>query len=492
MSRGWPAWRRAVDVVRALGLVGGALLVCSGCRSTSPESVRVAHQQQWQRNLERETREWLQQRAGRPLTLEECRAVARQRALSLTMARLSERLSRVQQATAFSAFLPTVEYELHRSSLSEPPLRRFGTQTVLFQDETVRNQTLRIVQPVFAPSAWLMYITARRGTQIQQLVRERAEEWLDLQVVQRFVQALVAEDRVAVLERYLEAVRRARADLEAMTREGYRTPAELARWRAQERAAEADLGQARRAAELAKMRLLEVMNLWPLAEVTLSTEGLEPPAQPAPPPELSRPVEEWIVEALRRRKELFASDREIELRRNEWIRAVALFLPNLYAFANYYTTSDSFVVHDEYWATGWQAALPLFSGFRNVQAVRSARLQYHQAQDERNERALAIMLQVLEAWRGWQDAEQRREAAELAAEAARADVARVRVAVEQGTASTGELLQALAAESAAVAEARTAQRLAALAQWVFEDSVGLGPERIQEKNREPQRNISRS
>lgn len=461
-------------------------LLAAGCSSLTPAERRAGHADAWSSNLVAETQAVLEQR-GPSLSLADCRAIARERSLSLAGARLAERLARIDSQAAFSAYLPQVSAQFETVNLSEPALRRMGEGPIETQDQDIRLASLRITQPVFTPSAWLLYASARRGADMRTLSRERAEQLVDVQVTSLFFRHAMLESRRAATWRQAEAAAVLRKEVAALAREGFARDADLQQVRALEMSARLRVAQLDREAGLARSRLLEALNLWPLAAAAFRPDTINEPALrsiPAATPDGKptvltaaaverRPVEEWLFLALRQRLELYAGDQAVLLRKNEILRALALFLPNLYGFANFYTTSDSYTINDQYWGAGLQGTLSLFTGFRNIQAYRAARAQQRQAFVEREETALAVLLQVIEARKGVRDAEEQWRVTKQHARAARQEREDARAQYESGYENLSRYLEALAADEAARADLESAGYARSVALQVFRDVTGL-------------------
>lgn len=474
--------RRSVIVGRAT-LCG---LLLSGCRTSAPERVRQEHAVEWGAQLQEETRRVLDP-AAPPLDLAACQRLARERSLVLTRTKLSERLTELYRNAAFSTFLPMVTLEYGDVRQSEPPERRIPNGSMVMSDQRIRHTSAQITYPVFAPNAWLLYFSARRGVAIQKLVRERAEETLDLRVAAHFFEVAAAGEQVRMQEAVREAVMALDRDVGALVAAGYAMESDRARLTARRLQAERECEQALRGAELARGRLLETLNLWPLAEARVDTTSLlrasempwPNPDTPGASPDLpaaeamNLPLEAWLHLALVRRRELWAMDQAVALTRTETWRALALFLPTLAGFANHYDTSDSFTIHQAYWGTGFAATMSVFTGFRTVQEYRMARERHKAAFEEREARALNIMLQVMEARKNWLDAQRQYEMAAAAARAAALDYEQARRRQEEGREVLAVVLEQQSAQVAAAASVRLADYQRALAGLVFRHAVGL-------------------
>jgi len=149
-----------------------------------------------------------------------------------------------------------------------------------------------------------------------------------------------------------------------------------------------------------------------------------------------------------------------------------MFLPNLMGFANFYKTSDSYTVNQEYWGTGLQASLSAFVGFRDVAAYLKARQEVKGAYVEREETAMMVLLQVLEAYNNLQDAKAVLDVAEAASVAAGKTFTAMDAQSRVGLVPLSQLLQAHAAHSQTVAQRNTAALANAVALHAFKNVVG--------------------
>ncbi len=470
--------------MRRTGLFAGgmtlAVILSAGCR-TPPAEVRRREAADWERRIAEAGRAAIERTGGRAWTLQDCQAIARAQSLDLTRARLAEQIARARQWASFSAFLPQVEFQVQTVAMDEPPLRRFGEMTVSLQDQEVRQASLRIVQPLFTPEAWLLHSAARRGANAQRLARARAGQWLDLAVAERFARCAIEDSRLRAARRALDEAVAARREAESRRANGRATAAETAAAEVAESARRLELAACERGGRMARARLLETMGLPPTLEPDLDYASLV--TGPPTPAEaagalLARPVEEWIYDALRQRLDLKIADESVAARRIEILRAIALFLPRLYGFADHYTTSDSYVVHDEYWASGLHGTLSLLTGFRDLQAVRIARAEWREAQILRDLTAMAAMVQVIEARRSLEDALEQWRVARQAQTAARLAAAEVESAYANGRLPASARDRARAALADATARAEVSELTLALAVRVFHDAVGVSSETL--------------
>ncbi len=477
--------------IRRMRGVAPAVLLsfAAGCHSPDPSLARRAQADGHRQVLIDATAEIARRHPG-GLTLEDAIRIARQRNPGLLARRLAAAVARADRTAAFGAFLPQIQVEWTLRAMGEEPLRRMGASEVAVQDREVRDASLQIVQPLVAPNAWLLYRTASRGARMAELAEERAAQMLDLAVAAAYGQCAAAAADVRLRERELAAVERRCREAAAMAAEGYLGPADLAALEARQAAARFSLDSARRAERAARARWLGLLNLWPMADLRPRPGCLEaesaavlraaaPGAGIVELPALAltrRPIEEWLWHALVRRLELVAADVSVELRRNETLRALAAFVPSLLGFATLYTTSDSYVVHPEYWTTGLRAALASLVGLREVAGVARARREAERAAIERDDVAMTVLLQTVEALRLLDETAGALAAARPALEAAEAALREAEARRARDLVPLSEVLEREAEAAAARLRLEAAQRNHGLAVHLFRTALGGGLE----------------
>ncbi len=464
-----------------LCLGAAAVSFCGGCRTQDPQTVRADAAQAHRETLQRETARILEERGG-VLTLGAVRELAQTRSLALAQKRLSAALAALDRKQALSAFLPQLTAQFSASARDERVEILQGASRMETTDRNQVNGGMRLALPVFTPSAWLLHRQAVRGEAVGRLALERSGQLLDVQAAAAFFGACVALERQQALETQVAQAERHQADLAARAVQGYATGTDEKQTAFGVAAARLQRDQAARIAALKRARLLEILNLWPLAEVALDPadataphplpEGL-PARDTATPALLDVPLETWVYHALLARPELRMGDASVATSETEVTRALARFIPELIGVVSYNATSDSFTANPTWWAAGIQGAVSVFNGFQNVTTYRQAKEQVKGAKLRREETALAVMLQVLESHQSLQDAAQYSRVAELAAEAASAALHDRQAQQEAGRADLVALLAARQAQEQASAAAQAARYGEALARFVFCSAVGV-------------------
>lgn len=228
-----------------------------------------------------------------------------------------------------------------------------------------------------------------------QLREELAE--IELQVRTAYVQALLAEEMMAISAAALEQAEDFLARERLRLRAGQASELEVMRAEVQRDNLRPPLVQARNAAELALLNLKRLTDVPMDAELRLTTT-LEPPA----PAELAEtePRDEVV---LAQRAALLAANEQVQIREQQVRIARGAFLPNVSLQMNYgrqLFPSDVFRL-DEPWRTDWTAGLqvqiPLFQGFRRTAEMDQAHAELLRARLQYSQLREAVQLQYRQA-----------------------------------------------------------------------------------------------
>ena len=450
---------------RRLLLVALVAAILAGCKNPDA-AYREEAAHAFKTNLVAETERVLAE-AGGVLTLSNALQLAHVRSLKLAQQDFEAKLARINRATAFSAFLPTV-------GLSGIGLMGGGHVDDLpylgdLKDNRLRARagSLVVAQPVFTPVAWVMFAESQYGVRIKDIVRERAGQLLDVQVAALFYQTAVAERRVETAGRQLESSRALTNRVMRLVSEGYATPADAARAKARCVLAETSLASARDDAAAAREELAGLLHLWPLATFRVSGESLL-----ALPPLPEKRVEEWVWEGLVSRKDLAAGDQTLELRKAQVIEALAGFLPNVVLGGGGASGSIEDVA-----IRGWGGSLigtwAIFEGFRTVQQYRAARAARETEFKLQEERMTAVVVAVADSWRQRRLVRQKAVAARAWAEAARLDHEAAARRHEDGNETLSSVLDKLAVSEDAETKLAESAYGEAMADILLRQAVGI-------------------
>lgn len=472
-----------------------ALVLAGGCKMPDFNE-RAAAATDFRANLQEETDAFFATNSV-PLTLETGWDLAQTRTLKLTQQQLAVQIARLDRNIAFSTFLPQVEATFQRAGTDDPIKYSVLNYGVQMQSQYVSKEALSLTQPIFTPGAWLLFVEAKNAVRLQELIRVRAGELLDVQVAALFYRVAVAENMLKTYERQREATQALVDRIGALTREGYVLASQRERARARLLSDTYNVHLAADHIATARADLFEVLHFWPLKDapvngasmldvlkrgwVLTAADGCDWRLTREQAQALS--TEEWLWQTLVNRKELWAGDQTLVIRKTEVLRALTGFLPNVYGGVSANHTSEILQTPRQYWGAGLSAALSLFNGFRTVNEYREAKARRAAEYRTQEDRAMSLIVAAFEAHRNWSRAAEQCAVAVQVRKAAELDYETTRARFEQGQETLSEVLDKLALMESARVQAATTEYASALAEIVLRDATGIGINRADRSGR---------
>ena len=467
-------------------VLGIGILLAGGCALPGGKE-RGEDAERFQTKLREETERFLAEHPA-PMTLSNALAIARVRTLKLTHAELTARLADLTQSMTFSVFLPKVNVSYGRFGTADPLETVLMGRPIRLTDQYVTQVSLTATQPIFTPQAWLLYAEARHLNRQAALQLERAREMLDAQVAALFYQAAVAEERIRMVEAQVAASTALAEQLKAQTSRGYALEADLARIEARVALAEFELTRAKDARDMTRIRLCEILRLWPDPRLRLEGDSMtavlerdwafrDAEGKPAPLPAAEAralPLEELMFQTLLCRKELWSSDQLCAFSKVLVLQALAGFLPNVYGGLAGAKNPHAKLFSETVWGGGIAAVLSVFDGFSTVNAYRMARLGRKVEQRIREERASALLTGTYEAYRNWRRSTVQKEVAERLLKACELDYATAKARFDKDQETASQVLDKLSALEQARVNAVSAAYATALTEIILRDAVGIG------------------
>lgn len=465
------------------------LFVCFGCAPNLQDRIEVT--QEYAEGKVQMTEDWFRTNDV-PLTLLKCRELAHERTLKLTESKLNAQVAHLRSVGAFSAFLPQVNATYQRAGTNKTLRTNISSlgMTAQMQDRWVTESALTISQPVFAPNAWLLWLASHKGAQLQQLIADRNEQMLDVQVASLFYQAAVAAQMVKAYEAQSQASAELLKQVEHLKGEGLVLKGEAARVEVFHKSDIYNGIIAQDNRTLAKAQLLDMLNFYPLAEAVPNVDGdslLEVRKLPWALTDgegkflpctrveaMQSPLEEWLWAALVNRKEMWAGDLNVQLRKVEALAALAHFLPTLSVSGGGAYSSNDFLTPHKYLTGGVGGVMYLFDGLQSISDYMTARENGRAAYDLREDSASTLMVSVWQAWTNWRQARDRVEVAESSKRAAEIDYDETYERYKNDQETLSDVLDKFSAREQARIDALSAGYADALSEYVFRDTVGLG------------------
>ena len=169
-EEGFPMSLRIYSTYIYIGACVVALLA-AGCASPGYKERRDASRELQERLLE-ESAQIIEAHGGR-LAFTDVLELTRSRGLKLTQQNLEATLARITRDTAFSAFLPQIEATYARTDLhtKNGPL---GVPPYMVELDGLKADALGVtlVQPVFTPTAWVMFVETQYARRIKEIAAD--------------------------------------------------------------------------------------------------------------------------------------------------------------------------------------------------------------------------------------------------------------------------------------------------------------------------------
>jgi outer membrane protein len=299
----------------------------------------------------------------------------------------------------------------------------------------------------------------------------RAQQDVLFNVANQFLQVLLNKQLVLIQEENLEADRAQLAQIEALVEAGVRARADLLQQEAQLAQRELQLLQAESDLEVSQTRLVQILQLDPLANYTFVAPSLEA----VPLDRDAYDLETLLTAALERRDDLRAQQLEIEATEAGIRVAKGGYYPTANLFGTYGTSysslgrspfGDQIFTDNRAGAVGLSVQIPIFDRFVTRSQVQQAELQAANERIALADLRQEVALQVRQGYLDYQNAAKRLDVTARQVTSAEAALEAEQERYDLGVSTLTELTQA----RALLVEAQSS-RAQAVAQFVFQQKL---------------------
>lgn len=269
---------------------------------------------------------------------------------------------------------------------------------------------------------------------------ERTRQEVVFQVMDSYLALVESRENVRIQEENLEAAEQQHEQIEEFVRVGTQPRSDLYQQEAEVAAAEFDLLEAERQAEVNETQLIRLLQLDPFGAYEFQVPTIED-EQLAPD---QYNVANLIEEALLRRSDLRAQEASLSASQQSIREARSGYFPNIslsagtsssYSSAAELGFSDQFFNNRRTESIGFSVSIPIFDRLQTRNQVRQAQIQHEETQLQLEDLEQEVAVQVRQAHLDYESAEKRLDVArtqEAAAERA-LEAARERYNVGSGT-----------------------------------------------------------
>ncbi|MCF7973011.1 MAG: TolC family protein [Phycisphaerae bacterium] len=413
-------------------LFTASLLCVCGCRRVKdPHNLRADYATAYPDQLAQTTDSILSEYTA-PFTLTQCIDLALKNGLEARHAELQERLARLNKRISFSNFLPAVTLDYQQVGFDPLPSIKFNGTGIAMHDKQVREVSWNIQMSLFNPATWFLYHMNSLGYDMAKLSTQYTRQAMTFQVTSIYYQCLCMERMRVTLKTQLDTARQHEREMTEFHKEGM-----IPTWQAESAHVTVLMKQVEarrmtRALTETYGDLLVMMGLSPRARISLQGDmPLETP---------DGDLSDLLTEALIHHPSLAMAHAQVAFEKEKIKLAINSFLPQFMGFARRLDTTDSHQVYSNYWTAGLVGTLTVFNGFANVNQYKAAKVQQQDAFIQREQAALALMLQVMRAHDQIQTAQEQIEVVTSMEAATQLHWQQVKDQYDQGLVSASDLL----------------------------------------------------
>lgn len=378
---------------KILFLISSLLIV--GCSSTD----KLKEREDIIKNKEEITQDILKE--NKVITLDEAIKLSVERNLDLKTKEIEAQIAKIDKQISFGNFLPNISLTYSRTLLSEklranaldtglegmgdklkplaPKLAQvLGPQAVQglasamptsfgarMMDKDTALFTVNAQLPIFVPSTWFLYSARSKGENISLLSKDLTEKMIKLKTIAQYYYILALESEENHLKSEVTLTEKLENNAKLALETGSILPWEAQRVEVFHEMKELGLKQNKRELQIARIGLLNTLDLYPFTEISLVRPDMNNM------PEYT--LDEAIYEALRA-SDLISIREEVEGVNKDLTKiAISNFLPQIVLTGGYISTDASVLANNNFFMGTIGGLFSIFNGFKNVNQYRKAR-----------------------------------------------------------------------------------------------------------------------
>ncbi|MEG0747038.1 MAG: TolC family protein [Cetobacterium sp.] len=297
------------------------------------------------------------------LSLEKAIDIAKNRNLDLKIKKLEKEISTLDKNISFGTFLPAINLGVGQTLLNddiaiEMEVPMIGKIEPSFIDKEFSNFTIGATIPIFVPSLWYIYSAKKNREDMSEKIVDFSGKLIELNTINQFYQVLSLESQKEFIDKEIQMTnaleKRAKISLEI---EGI-LPWEYEKVLAYQKNKKVLKNINERELEIAKMKLLEVLNVDVFSQVTLLEEEISLKQRYS--------LEECILISLKSNDNIKISEIKTEIDSNLIKIAITNFLPKIVLGGGYINDSNHILADPDFLYGNVSGILSIFNGFKNI------------------------------------------------------------------------------------------------------------------------------
>lgn len=303
------------------------------------------------------------------LSLEKAIDIAKNRNLDLKIKELEKEISTLDKNISFGNFLPAINLGMGYTMLNddiaiEMKVPMIGKIEPSFIDKEFSNFTIGATIPIFVPSLWYIYSAKKNREDISEKIVDFSGKLIELNTINQFYQVLSLESQKEFIDKDIQMTnaleKRAKISLEI---DGI-LPWEYEEVLVYQKNKKVLKNINERELEIAKMKLLEALNVDVFSQVSLLEEEINLKQRHS--------LEECILISLKSNDNIKISEIKTEIDSNLIKIAITNFLPKIVLGGGYINDSNHILADPDFLYGNVSGILSVFNGFKNINEYKKA------------------------------------------------------------------------------------------------------------------------
>lgn len=290
--------------------------------------------------------------------------------------------------------------------------------------------------PIFVPSTWFLYSAKSKGENISVLTRDLTEKMIKLQTIGKYYHVLALESENDFLKREVEATEQLKHNAELGLETGSILPWENKRVEVFNEVKKHALKENERDLQLAKISLLNTLDLYPFADIKLQMPKFDEKEDIT--------LDTAIYEALENSDILKIREEGQKISKDVKKIAITNFLPKIMITGGYVNTNAEALVNQNFFMGTIGGIFSIFNGFQNVNEYKIAREKEKIAYIKKEQEMVKIIYETVNAYNQMGSAKEEKNIADHNFEAMEGMINQKKLERETGTIDDWEYIQALA------------------------------------------------
>lgn len=337
------------------------------------------------------------------LSLNDAINIARERNLQYLTKKLESDIATLDRKIAFGNFLPSVNAGMSYTRTNDSVDLETGvdvgpisTSDLQIMDKESHSFGIGAQIPIFVPSLWYLYSARKKGEKISGMIESLADKKIQLLVMNEYYTILSLEDSIKNLNTQVESATSLLEEASVALEVESINKWELGKARVNLKEKKLLLNKNQRNLDIARMRLMETLNLNPFTKFELKRQAVKVEKD-------NLTLQDAVLEALNNNDMIKITDKNSEISDDKVKVAITNFLPKVIAGTGYVNTSNSVYSDPDFLYGNVSGMVSIFNGFKNINEYKKAKKRKKISQLKLEEEFLKTIIETAKAYKQLQN-----------------------------------------------------------------------------------------